>query len=330
MAKIKSTSMWIIGITLMITILLSGCVEEDKNHQNYTSSTPMVNLSSADNSSEEEKANTSSENEKIFNENVEYTIYKNNDFNFSMEYPKTWKPIIKDNSKIVFVSDQKDTAGYVTISIQILSSNKTGGEYFTVKDVLNDLVEQFKEKAKNFSIHYTNNVALGNVKGMEIKVSYELDNTKYVQAITVAEGNDYFYAVMYLSSPKYYDKYVKIYEHAKSTFNLSIVNSVLYENKTEVKIEAEHPITNKTDNCSICEERSGDQKAWCYAVCSGNISLCENLQNREDCIRNIAVQNKDISLCETLNQPKKDICIQMIKDISKNESSGGGRSEGKL
>lgn len=78
-------------------------------------------------------------------------------------------------------------------------------------------------------------------------------------------------------------------------------------------------VARNTKNPEICEDLSGDEQAACYAEVvplAGDASLCANIKPGRDwdnCIKNTAINTKNFSTCENLeNQIKQGGCQVVV------------------
>lgn len=153
------------------------------------------------------------------NQSISYTTYTT--ANFTIDYPADWT-VIPRASKISFVSKTGYEGGYITLNIQLLSSIESGGIYYSIEDVVADLVQRFPGDAKNVSnvrINYEREEMLGGTKGIEISISYTAHNISYTQTQIIANNGKYFYVLTYLAPSAYYGEYKEVYEHAKEHWN---------------------------------------------------------------------------------------------------------------
>lgn len=147
-----------------------------------------------------------------------YLTYKDESFNFSIEYPKNWDMIQKNKSNVLFILPEKNEYGYITMNVQVLSSIDSGGKYGSIDGVVSDLIQQFHEKTNNLKVNYKRENILSGLKAKELSVSYTYNDMNYTQTQIIAKIDTYFYVITYFSSSKHYTEHLAEYEHAKSTF----------------------------------------------------------------------------------------------------------------
>lgn len=148
-------------------------------------------------------------------QSINYTAYTT--ANFTIDYPADWG-VIPTSSKITFISKTGYEGGYITLSIQLLSSIESGGVYNSIDDVVTDLVQRFPGGAKdvsNVSINYEKEEMLDGTKGKEVSISYIAHNISYTQTQIIAKEGKYFYVLTYLAPSAHYGEQEEVYEYAK-------------------------------------------------------------------------------------------------------------------
>lgn len=149
------------------------------------------------------------------NQSINYVTYTT--ANFTIDYPADWT-VIPAESKISFVSKTGYEGGYITLTIQLLSSIESGGIYHSIDDVVVDLVQQFQEEGINISnvnTNYEKEEEVSGAKGKEVCISYISDNISYTQTQIIAKKGKYFYALTYHALSSHYSEQEEVYEHAK-------------------------------------------------------------------------------------------------------------------
>lgn len=152
-------------------------------------------------------------------QSISYTTYTT--VHFTIDYPADWT-VIPAESKILFVSKTGYEGGYITLTIQLLSSIESGGIYNSTDDVVMDLVQQLQEGAKNVSnvsINYEQEEILSGTKGKEVSISYTAHNISYTQTQIIAKRGKYFYVLTYHAPLVYYGEHEEAYKHAKKGWN---------------------------------------------------------------------------------------------------------------
>lgn len=197
----------IVAGMLITSILISGCIQRTENNSSIVNG-----------------ANHIKNNSKVHSICRNYTTYANADFNFSIDYPDDWT-MVPMKSKITFLSPKQYEGGYITLTMQLLSSSDSGGTYNSVDDVIKDLIHQYKEHNENITnvnINYEREDILSGSAGKELSISYTLYGMNYTQTQIIARSGNFFYVIMYIAQSEHYNESADVYEYAKRHFKMSI------------------------------------------------------------------------------------------------------------
>src|SRR5579885_1491393 len=109
----------------LIFIVILGCIFITADYANISSTDKNINTS------------------KVNDQNIILpNLYTNRASRYKIKYPANWIYDDKDKGTVVF-SGQKDTLDYyATVNIQTVLTKRFGGEYSSMKDLLDDIRKQ--------------------------------------------------------------------------------------------------------------------------------------------------------------------------------------------
>jgi hypothetical protein len=174
---------------------------------------------------------------KITPEKIEYNVYRNKEFGFMLEFPKNWdikvqKPLSGFYAGGLIISIQgpkesKSGVGYNVLSLWVVPKNQHDREFTSLNEYAsNSIMENSVGLPRILS---DNTTTISGLDAREISICYDtyrpLDSPRELQKLIVTkikwivmERNGYFFELEYHSSENDFNRYVPVYEHAKSTF----------------------------------------------------------------------------------------------------------------
>lgn len=150
--------------------------------------------------------------------------------NFSIEYPALWT-YEKLPTAVVFRGEKNTPSYYSTVNIQIVATKKSGGEFITVHEFIDDLIKQFVAGASDTKVIDQGAIMLTaaaskKLSGAYVTVSYTYKHEKFkqMQFVFLGDNGQHFYALGYTAPADQYDADLPL---AKSMYHSWVIQQTL-------------------------------------------------------------------------------------------------------